>query len=31
MNSRQTVGGAHSVVTPQRATVSSTALALKRA
>jgi hypothetical protein len=31
MNSRQTVGGAHSVVTPQPATVLSTALALNRA
>src|SRR6516162_1051994 len=30
MNSRQTVGGAHSVVTPQRAIVASKALASKR-
>src|SRR6266581_4255324 len=30
MNSRHTVGGAHSVVTPQRPTVASSALASKR-
>src|SRR3954451_10875731 len=30
MNSRHTVGGAHSVVTPQRPTVASNALASKR-
>src|SRR6478672_12281967 len=30
MNSRHTVGGAHSVVTPQRPTVASKALASKR-
>src|SRR6202035_434196 len=30
MNSRHTVGGAHSVVTPQRATVASNPLASKR-
>src|SRR5690242_588445 len=30
MNSRQTVGGAHSVVTPQRPIVASKALASKR-
>src|ERR1700736_1521691 len=30
MNSRHTVGGAHNVVTPQRPTVASNALASKR-